>query len=355
MKTNVQLTIGQALHITQSMALDVAASQRNFLSSYMEDCGTRGVISVLLKMADADFKFDWKDIYSNLNEDEEDNDSDSYVKYAQAWHEGTFPVHILHADVLTDDAVRNALVSYAERVSSAQTSIVTYNDVREQAAEKFLSYNSGSGVACSTQRNFNKRVTTNPVGHIAFSGTDTPASLYAKLNNARGWARDLSSILNKALKKDRFTTAVIPVVNQLVEALEAIKKIKPVDGEGYNIYLMSDAIAQQVLNAVDAIEGLAASEIREVLIRSVFVCPPSIDCDPSKKVKKLIKEHGAVLTDDLVKRAMKEFYHDCDFWECIALLDVVGIAHQYVRDMTLVKDGESLAADWLSWSHISAA
>lgn len=355
MKTNVQLTIGQALHLTQSMALDVADKQRSFLSSRMEDCGRGSVAKVLLEMADPDFKFDWKEIYSKLNEDEEDNDADSYVKYVQAWHEGTFPVHILHADVLSDDVVRNALVSYAERVSSVQTSIGTYNDVKKQDSEKFLSYSSGSGVACSTQRNFNRRVITTPVGHIAFSGTDTPASLYAKLNSARGWARDLIRILNKALKKDRFTTAVIPVVEQLVAALEAVKKIKPVDSEGYSIYLMSDAIAQQVLNAAGAIEGLAASEIREVLIRSVFVSPPSIDCEPSKKVKKYIKEHGAVLTDDLVKRAMKEFYHDCDFWECIALLDVVGIAHQYVRDMTLVKDGESLAADWLSWSHISVA
>lgn len=356
---NVQSTIGQVLSLAHGVAEAATDRQRDILISQLnaltEEGSRSAVIPMLLAMADENYQFDWKEIYSMVPEEDEDGDeADSAVKYAQAWMDGTFPIHVMHAEVLTDEVTCSTLKAYIERVAGARVSHVIYDDSVKPNDDMFLSYRPSAGIACSPQRTY--RGTTSaaqPIGHFAISGVATLSALYAQSNVVINWAREMLRVLRRAEKKNRFSAAVVPMVDRLIEALESVRKIKLVSGDGYELRLMSSAVADELNAALDALDGLARAEIREALIRHAFICPPALDAEPSKKVKNHIKEHGAVLTADLLKKVMKEFRDDGsdgELWESVAVLDIVGIARQYIRNMRLVGDNAQLNDNWRSWS-----
>ena len=354
MENNVQNTIGQALSVARRMADDFAEKQASFLESYLNTIAvnnSRGALAAeLLAMADDKSQFDWKAIYASFEEDEEDDDSDAAVKYAQAWHDGTFPVHILHDELLTDDTIRGAFCAYLERVADTRVSYTTYEGILLSSEGKFLSYRSGSGIACSTQRRYNGRSTDTPVGHFTLTGYSTPAVLFAQYYNAVEWARTLIKVMEKAKKKGRFSATVEPLVDQFIEALDRVNRVKLFSGDNYELRMISNDMARQLSDALDALDGLAKVEIREALVRYDLIYMPYLDGEPCKKAKRIIKKNGAVLSADLLKCIIKTLdsrEEAGELWQGIALLDFENVTRYYIRKLHLMDDSMHIDDHWL--------
>jgi hypothetical protein len=187
------------------------------------------------------------------------------------------------------------------------------------------------------------------VGHVALEGHKTPAALLAFTMCVKRWARTLRGALNKAIKKERFSANTLPHVERLVRALSSVKEITPRSGEGYELNLLHDKLAQEILGAVDSLDSQVIAEIREALIRYLLTGDVGQEGLRFKKLKRHIKEHGAILSEDLLKCMIKDV--DSDFepaslWENVAMLDFVGVARSYVRSMYLCSDSLDLAQDW---------
>lgn len=354
MENNVQNTIGQVLYIARRMADDFAEKQASFLESYLSGIAvsqSRSALAAeLLAMADGKFQFDWKAIYATFEEDEEDDDRDAAVKYAKAWHDGTFPVHILHDELLTDDAIRGAFCAYLERVADTRVSYTTYEGILLPSEGKYLSYSSGNGIACSIQRRYKGRPADTPVGHFTLTGYSTPALLFAQYYNAVEWARTMIRVMEKAKKKGRFSATVEPLVDKFIDALDRVKRVKLFSGDNYELRMMSNDMARQLSDALDALDGLAKVEIREALIRYDLIYLPYLDGEPYKKAKRLVKKNGAVLSADLLKcmiKALDSREEAADIWQSIALLDFENVARYYIRKLHLMDDSLHVDDHWL--------
>lgn len=355
-QSKIQNTIGQALYIAKSIAGDCVEKQQEFLLSYLmgiaENEGRSALAAKFMEMSDPNFKLDWKAIYAELDEDEMDDDSECYVKFSQAVHDGMFPIHLMDADLMEDSESRDALVRYVMSVGNADANVVPYAQKATLPRTRFLSYSAGSGITITEGRGNRKPVFETPRGHIALSGCETLPELYARSICITRWTYRMVNVLRKATKKRRFSASVQDQVDTLIKVLNTVRKIDTTDGEGYELRLLNNERARQLTLAVDSLDAGAVSEIREALIRYVLGGPNS-DCDSGagrRKIKKHIKEHGVLLSADLLRLVIKSTDLDGDaasIWESIAMLDVVGVARSYVRKCHLVDDSVNLEANWL--------
>lgn len=354
-QSKIQNTIGQALYIAKAIACDCAEKQQEFLISYLvgiaENEGRSALASKFMEMSDPNFKLDWKAIYAELDEDEMDDDSECYVKFSQAVHDGMFPIHVMDGDLMEDSESRDALVRYVMTVGNAAANVVPYAQKATLPRTRYLSYSAGSGITITEGRGNRKPVFETPRGHIALSGCETLADLYARSICITRWAHHMAGILRKATKKRRFSASVQEQVDTLIKVLNTVRKIDTTDGDGYELRLLSNERARQLTLAVDSLDACAVSEIREALIR--YALGPTSDCDSGsgrRKIKKHLKENGVLLSEDLLRLVIKSADLDGDaasIWESIALLDVVGVARSYVRKCHLVDDSVNLEANWL--------
>jgi len=355
-QSKIQNTIGQALYIAKAIACDCVEKQQEFLISYLmgiaENEGRSALAAKFMEMSDPNFKLDWKAIYAELDEDEMDDDSECYVKFSQAVHDGMFPIHVMDGDLMEDSESRDALVRYVMNVGNADANVVPYAQKATLPRTRYLSYSAGNGITITEGRGNRKPVFETPRGHIALSGCETLPELYARTLCITRWTHRMVNILRKATKKRRFCASVQDQVDALIKVLNTIRKIDTTDGDGYELRLLSNENARQLTLAVDSLDACAVSEIREALIRYAL-CGPTSDCDSGagrRKIKKHLKENGVLLSADLLRLVIKSTDLDGDaasIWESIAMLDVVGVARSYVRKCHLVDDSVNLEANWL--------
>lgn len=355
-QSKIQNTIGQSLNLAQRIAHGCISKQQDFLVSYLvgieEDGGRTALAAKFMEMSDPNFKLDWKAIYSTLNEDEMDDDSECYVKFSQAVHDGMFPIHLMDDALLEDSESRDALIGYLMNVGNADVNVVPYAQKATLPRTRFLNYGEGSGITVGEARGNRKPVFEAPRGHIALSGCETLPELYARTTCITRWAHLMVGILHKATKKSRFCASVQEQVDALIKVLKVVRKIDTTDGDGYELRLLNNEGARQLTLAVDSLDACAVSEIREVLIRYELARANSdISSSSVRKIKKHIKEHGALLSANLLRLVIKSTDGDIEdaasIWESIAMLDVVGVARSYVRKCHLVDDGVNLEANWL--------